>query len=185
MTPRAATLRDLLIPRRSGRSFSDGADRQDEPGLAGGDVAARCAGIPSRAVRTATAGSASLRRAGARTVVERYTDGAELRTQRAPDRPGKPLHSFDDRRNGGGIYFGWLPLCLPEFFPTRVRSTGAGVSFNFGRILTALTIFATGALITLFKGDYAQIGRVTSLIFGIGMILIWFAPHTSDRQIED
>ena len=23
-----------------------------------------------------------------------------------------------------GFYFGWLPLCLPELFPTRVRSTG-------------------------------------------------------------
>jgi len=84
-----------------------------------------------------------------------------------------------------GIYFGWLPLCLPELFPTRIRSTGAGVSFNFGRIITALTIFATGALMTLFSGDYAQIGRVTSLIFAIGMILIWFAPDTSDRQLED
>ena len=45
-----------------------------------------------------------------------------------------------------GIYFGWLPLFLPELFPTRVRSTGAGVSFNFGRIVTAITIFTAGAL---------------------------------------
>jgi hypothetical protein len=26
-----------------------------------------------------------------------------------------------------GIYFGWLPLFLPELFPTAARSTGAGV----------------------------------------------------------
>ena len=31
-----------------------------------------------------------------------------------------------------GLYFGWLPFFLPELFPTRIRSTGAGVSFNFG-----------------------------------------------------
>jgi SHS family sialic acid transporter-like MFS transporter len=42
-----------------------------------------------------------------------------------------------------GIYFGWLPLFLPELFPTRVRWTGSGVSFNFGRILIAVTVFAT------------------------------------------
>jgi MFS family permease len=84
-----------------------------------------------------------------------------------------------------GIYFGWLPLFLPELFPTRVRSTGAGVSFNFGRILTAVTIFATGALKDVFGGDYAQIGRVTSIIYLIGMIVIWFAPDTSERQLED
>lgn len=84
-----------------------------------------------------------------------------------------------------GIYFGWLPLFLPELFPTRVRSTGAGVSFNFGRILTALTIVATGALMAYFAGDYAKIGRVTSLVFLFGMIVIWFAPDTSKGQIED
>ena len=84
-----------------------------------------------------------------------------------------------------GIYFGWLPLCLPELFPTRVRSTGAGVGFNFGRIVTAVTIFATGALSTLFQGDYAQIGRLTSLLFLLGMIVIWFTPDTSDKHLTD
>ncbi|MBI3467654.1 MAG: MFS transporter [Planctomycetes bacterium] len=83
-----------------------------------------------------------------------------------------------------GIYFGWLPLFLPELFPTRVRSTGAGVSFNFGRILTAVTVFATGALTKYFAGDYARIGRVTSLIFVIGLVAIWLAPDTSGRQLE-
>jgi MFS family permease len=84
-----------------------------------------------------------------------------------------------------GIYFGWLPLFLPELFPTKARSTGAGVSFNFGRILTAVTIFATGALIDLFAGDYAAIGRVTSLIFAAGMIVILLAPDTSKTQLDD
>jgi MFS family permease len=83
-----------------------------------------------------------------------------------------------------GIYFGWLPLFLPELFPTRVRSTGSGVSFNFGRILTALTIFATGAITSYFGGDYARIGRITSLIFLIGALAIWLAPDTTRRQLE-
>jgi hypothetical protein len=84
-----------------------------------------------------------------------------------------------------GIYFGWLPLFLPELFPTRVRSTGAGVSFNFGRILTAVTVFTAGALSAYFAGDYAQIGRVTSLCFLLGMIVICFAPDTSQRKLEE
>jgi hypothetical protein len=84
-----------------------------------------------------------------------------------------------------GIYFGWLPLFLPELFPTRVRSTGAGVSFNFGRIVTAVTVFATGALKQYFEGDYARIGQVTSLIFAVGLVAIWLAPDTSRRQLED
>ena len=84
-----------------------------------------------------------------------------------------------------GIYFGWLPFCLPELFPTRARSAGAGVSFNFGRILTAVTVFATGALMSYFKGDYAEIGRVTSLIYVMGLVVIWFAPDTSQKRLED
>jgi MFS family permease len=84
-----------------------------------------------------------------------------------------------------GIYFGWLPLFLPELFPTHVRSTGAGVSFNFGRIVTAATIFATGAVTTYFGGDYARIGRVTSLVFLVGALAIWLAPDTTQRQLID
>ncbi len=84
-----------------------------------------------------------------------------------------------------GIYFGWLPLCLPELFPTRVRSTGAGVSFNFGRIVTAVTLFASGALMGYFEGDYARIGRTTGLLFVLGMVAILFAPDTSKRPIAD
>ncbi len=84
-----------------------------------------------------------------------------------------------------GLYFGWLPFFLPELFPTRIRSTGAGVSFNFGRIATAFTIFATAYLISTFGGDYAKIGRVTSLVFVVGMIAILFAPDTSKRDMAE
>jgi MFS family permease len=84
-----------------------------------------------------------------------------------------------------GIYFGWLPLCLPELFPTRVRSTGAGVSFNFGRIATAVTLFLSGALMGYFESDYARIGRVTAMFFVLGMVAILFAPDTSKKQISD
>jgi MFS family permease len=84
-----------------------------------------------------------------------------------------------------GIYFGWLPLFLPELFPTRLRSTGAGVSFNFGRIITAITVFAAGSLMSFFGEDYAQVGRVTSLIYLLGMIVIWFAPDTTEKQLTD
>jgi len=85
-----------------------------------------------------------------------------------------------------GIFFGWLPLCLPELFPTRVRSTGAGVSFNWGRIVTALGIVASGELLrNVFHGDYAQIGRVTSVIYFFGMLVILFTPDTSNRSLQE
>ena len=84
-----------------------------------------------------------------------------------------------------GVYFGWLPFCLPEFFPTHARSAGAGVSFNFGRIVTGTAVVATGVQMSTFKGDYAAVGRVTSLIFAVGLVVIWLAPDTSRSQLDD
>ena len=31
-------------------------------------------------------------------------------------------------------FYGWLPLYLPELFPTRVRATAQGLSYNLGRV---------------------------------------------------
>jgi MFS family permease len=83
----------------------------------------------------------------------------------------------------GTIYFGWLPLYLPELFPTRVRATGTGVSFNWGRILTAGGVLAGGQLMLAFGGDYARVGQITCLVYVVGMIVICFAPNTAHKQL--
>jgi MFS family permease len=85
----------------------------------------------------------------------------------------------------GTVYFGWLPLYLPELFPTHVRATGSGVTFNFGRILTALAVLLLGEGKSVFAGDYARVGQVTALVYVIGMVVICFAPDTSKRRVAD
>jgi MFS transporter, SHS family, sialic acid transporter len=82
-------------------------------------------------------------------------------------------------------YFGWLPLFLPELFPTAVRSAGAGVSFNSGRTLAAVGVLLTGSLQQFFAGDYARVGQFTSLVFLVGAVVVWAAPDTSRRQLMD
>ena len=85
-----------------------------------------------------------------------------------------------------GFFFGWLPLCLPELFPTRVRSTGAGVGFNFGRIATAFGILvAADWLKTHYAGDYGRIGEITGWIYLLGAVVIWFSPDTTQRGLSD
>ncbi len=84
-----------------------------------------------------------------------------------------------------GIFFGWLPLFLPELFVTRIRSTGAGVCFNFGRIITAVTVFAGAFLIQEFNEDYALLGRIMSLIYLLGAIGICLMPSGVGGSIED
>ena len=84
-----------------------------------------------------------------------------------------------------GIFFGWLPLFLPELFVTRVRSVGAGVCFNFGRIITAITVFITAGLIAYFDNDFRQIGRITSMIYLCGAIGILLMPKGVEGKIKD
>ncbi len=83
------------------------------------------------------------------------------------------------------VFFGWLPLYLPELFPTKARSTGVGISFNTGRILSALGVLGTGWLTAHFHEDYRQAGGIMSLVYAIGMIVILFAPDTTGKKLSD
>jgi MFS transporter, SHS family, sialic acid transporter len=82
------------------------------------------------------------------------------------------------------LFFGWLPLYLPELFPTRARATGSGVSYNFGRIFSAAGVLIAGAMM-LSTGDYSKVGVWMSLIYAVGMVVIWWAPDTGEKLSED
>ncbi len=82
-------------------------------------------------------------------------------------------------------FYGWLPLYLPELFPTRVRATGQGLSFNFGRILAAIGTLLMGRLVQMLGGNYADAGAKITLIYVLGMILIWFTPETKGKPLPD
>jgi len=83
------------------------------------------------------------------------------------------------------LFFGWLPLYLPELFPTKVRATGSGIAYNVGRFATAAGVFAAGTLVTWLGGDFAKVGAVMGLIYSLGMVVVWWAPETSNRGLQD
>jgi MFS family permease len=82
-------------------------------------------------------------------------------------------------------FYGWLPLYLPELFPTRARATGQGLSFNAGRILAAVGALQMGALMQHFDGSYAKAGALITLIYVVGMGVIWLAPETKGKPLPD
>src|SRR5262245_27000843 len=82
-------------------------------------------------------------------------------------------------------FYGWLPLYLPEIFPTRVRATGQGVAFNAGRVLAALGAWQMPVLMAFFDRSYPKAGETIVLVYGVGMVLIWFAPETKDRPLPN
>jgi MFS family permease len=88
----------------------------------------------------------------------------------------------------GGLtasFFGWLPLYLPELFPTRLRATGTGFSYNAGRVLAALGTLGAGTLLAAFSEDYARMCSVISLVYVFGLVLIWFAPETKGKPLPE
>jgi hypothetical protein len=88
-------------------------------------------------------------------------------------------------------FYGWLPLYLPELFRTGVRATGQGFSFNFGRILAAVGALQTGNLIGLLGGGDVRSGgypvacSIMSLIYVVGMAIIWLAPETHGKPLPE
>ncbi|HYT62109.1 MAG TPA: MFS transporter [Haliangiales bacterium] len=82
-------------------------------------------------------------------------------------------------------FYGWFPLYLPELFPTRVRATGQGVSYNSGRILAAVGALTQGQLVSYYGGSYARAGAVITLIYLFGLVLIWFAPETRGKPLPE
>jgi predicted MFS family arabinose efflux permease len=76
------------------------------------------------------------------------------------------------------LFFGWLPLYLPEMFPMAVRATGTGIAYNTGRFATAAGVFAAGALYTALDGSYAAVGAVCGLVYLLGVGAIAFIPDT-------
>lgn len=83
-------------------------------------------------------------------------------------------------------FYGWLPLYLPELFPTRMRATGQGFSFNFGRILAAVGSLQAGVLQDqVFGGEFPKAGMVMSLIYILGLGVIWLAPETKGQPLPE
>jgi hypothetical protein len=93
-------------------------------------------------------------------------------------------------------FYGWLPLYLPELFRTRIRATGQGFGFNFGRVLAAIGTFQLGSLVEYFAagvplgswrlaGGYPSACTLLSLIYVVGMVIIWLAPETRGRPLPE
>ena len=82
-------------------------------------------------------------------------------------------------------FYGWLPLYLPELFRSRMRATGQGFGYNFGRILASIGSLQTGALLKAFGDDYAQACSVAAGVYVIGFVLIWFAPETKGKPLPE
>ncbi|MDB5354365.1 MAG: naiP [Phycisphaerales bacterium] len=82
-------------------------------------------------------------------------------------------------------FYGWLPLYLPELFPTRMRATGQGLGYNLGRVFAAVGALEAGTLVNHYGGSYARSGATITLIYAAGLVLIWLAPETKGKPLPE
>jgi MFS family permease len=83
----------------------------------------------------------------------------------------------------GHGYFSLFGAMLGELFPTRVRATGQGFTYNVGRALSAFAPYTIGALATT-EGIGSALA-LTSAFFVAGAVLILLVPDTRGERLED
>ena len=70
-----------------------------------------------------------------------------------------------------GASQGILSLYIPLLFPTAIRASATGVSFNIGRIFTGIAVLMVGVVVTAL-GGYGNALFIFSLVFIIGLLAV-------------
>ena len=81
-------------------------------------------------------------------------------------------------------FYGWLPLYLPELFPTRIRAAGQGFCYNAGRSLAAVGVLVSTFLIDV-KGHYPQASAIVCLVYLAGIALAFRIPETRGQPLPE
>jgi MFS family permease len=76
----------------------------------------------------------------------------------------------------------WMPVWLPELYPTRMRATALAFAFNAPRFIAFLGPLLAGAMITQF-GGFGRAAMVLASIYVVGIIAAFFLPETRGRPL--
>ncbi len=76
----------------------------------------------------------------------------------------------------------WMPVWLPELFPTRSRATGIAFAFNAPRLIAFLGPLFAGSLIVAF-GGYSRTAMLISCIYVLGFCVAPLLPETRGRPL--
>jgi MFS family permease len=82
-----------------------------------------------------------------------------------------------------GLY-SWMPVWLPELFPTRMRATGAAFVFNSPRFIAWLGPIIAGTLVANF-GGFSNAAMVMATIYVLGLVSAPFLPETRGKPLPD
>ncbi len=82
-----------------------------------------------------------------------------------------------------GLY-SWMPVWLPELFPTRIRATGAAFCFNAPRFIAWIGPLVAGTLIANF-GGFSNAAMTVATIYFLGLVSAPFLPETRGKPLPE
>jgi MFS family permease len=78
--------------------------------------------------------------------------------------------------------FSWMPIYLPELFPTRIRSTASGVVFNLARLVSFPLPILTAFLFSALGGYQATVLSLASL-YALAIAALLLLPETRGKAL--
>jgi MFS family permease len=78
----------------------------------------------------------------------------------------------------------WMPVWLPELYPTHLRATGAAFVFNAARFVAFLGPLTAGAIISRL-GGYGVAATAVGMIYVLGLVVAPFCPETRGRRLPE
>jgi hypothetical protein len=84
----------------------------------------------------------------------------------------------------GSGHFSMFGSFVAELFPTAVRATGQGTSYNIGRMAGAIAPYTIGALATLPGIGIGLALSLTSAFFLLAAVLVFTLPDRSGQALD-
>jgi MFS family permease len=79
--------------------------------------------------------------------------------------------------------FGLFPMYIPPQFPTLVRTLGAGITYNTGRLIAGLGAFFGGAISAHAGGPHKAIFW-TGFLYIAGIAVALFLPEIPGQRVD-
>jgi MFS family permease len=78
--------------------------------------------------------------------------------------------------------YSWMPVWLPELYPTRMRATALAFAFNAPRFIAFLGPLLAGQLIVTF-GGFGPAATTIATIYALGLVAVLFLPETKGNPL--
>jgi MFS family permease len=80
--------------------------------------------------------------------------------------------------------YSWMPVWLPELFPTHLRATAMAFAFNAPRLIAFLGPLLGGVLIVNL-GGYGRVATIVACIYVLGFAVTPLLPETRGKTLPD